>query len=421
MSLKSKASRGFAWSGLILVTVLAAACGQATSGSSVAPSGSKPISIPTSFSILPGVPTFGENPTQGLFQVHGCNPSVAFHPGQASDVTTPSAGPVKSDQLIQVNSRFLFLKDVSGMGGDWSAGNVILDLSSGQISHLTVWPDDGARIYANMTDAFFVSSGSIYEVNFGTGASTLVSTGGQSWGSTGKLGVKGWSAQTRVFVDGNLNLYATDYQSLDKGKNVGMASEYLFQNGEWIENSGADETFFSTMPNLIAGEIPGALLINDRWILSDSSNSKMYEVHLDANTITLYPYDFSQWSDGEAIYTKTLSRNMAFTTFLGTNDTIQDGVMTDGQSILRFSSNSAGVVSMDEIAVPESIPVESSVHGQPSSAAHPGSVTNWNYLNGDLYYLNPDDQAVYCWDLDPNDSPVAAPWASGLNLSFLFK
>jgi hypothetical protein len=104
--------------------------------------------------------------------------------------------------------------------------------------------------------------------------------------------------------------------------------------------------------------------------------------------------------------TFALSHSITDSTFVGVNNSIQNGMITDGQSIIRILS-SGGTLSAEEIAVPASVVRDNSIRYQGYTNYWPAAgITNWNYFRGDLYYLDPADNLIYFWDLDPTHAPM---------------
>lgn len=331
---------------------------------------------------------------------------------------------VAAQNVIHVNSRYVFIKGL-GKSSSSSHKNKILDLNDGSLVPLDKWPDNSAKVTSNDTYAFFVSSGSIYAVELSSGKSTLISSQVNMWqydlSGYNNSQTSAWARDSWIFVDSNSNVYGVYYMSLNNGYNMGYGAKYSFASGRWSEDVTFNQTFFPNMPYGASSQLPGCLLMNSSWTVVDRSNGEVYLVEMTGSVLKVKSYDVSTWSSGSVLLSFNLSHSITDSTFLGVDNSIQNGIITDGQSIIKLSSDS-GALSAEEISVPGSITVDNYINS-PSGYVEQwpsAGVTNWNYIQGSLFYYNDSDQSAYLWDLNPVHSPISLgnlPWMKFKNLN----
>lgn len=318
---------------------------------------------------------------------------------------------VAAEFVLPVNDRYVFVKNIGKKGHRGSDRHAILDLKSGKHVRLNSWPENPARIASSATTAYYVSNHCIVAVDLAKGKTETVSCRTKQWhpdqfGYSDNIET-GWTARTWLYVDPSSNLFAIDYYSLSNGTYAqGIAGKFSNQNGQWIEDVQFHNAFPS-MPYGLSNQIPGSLLVNSTWLIADAKSAGLYLVEFSGSSMSLRPYDLNSWSAGSPIATFNLTHPMTNTTFLGLNNYIQDSLITDGQSIIRIKSN-LGVLSIEEIAVPSSIPVETASGVRKQGYVQywsRGTVTNWNYLQDNLYFFNSVNGLTYSWDLNPFHSP----------------
>lgn len=330
---------------------------------------------------------------------------------------------ILAQTVLHIGSRYVFIKGFGKSHQPDVRSNIILDLSNGKVVPLEQWPSYPNKVVVNSTHAFFVSDGSIFAVNLANGSAELVSSSGPYWenSSSGyKMSYRFWG-DPWVYVDSSSNVYAVEYHSLSNGNlNIGGGGKYLYSGGHWIEDTHANQTFFPSMDYSISNAIPGSLLAGNYWMIVDEETGALYQLHTYNSTAELRSYNLDTWSVGQIIQSIQLPESTDLTTYIGINNSINNGFITNGHSILRFKSN-AGVLSAEVIPVYSGIPVMNyilSPGGYTNYWAH-GAVANWKYAQGSLIYYNPSNEKIYLWDLDVNHAPIklgSLPW-----INFPFK
>jgi hypothetical protein len=349
--------------------------------------------------------------------------SMAILDPSLTSITDNNGNIVKITDMVQVNSNYAIIAGLTEVEGNTTPEDVILDLTTGDVTILDNSPDSLHRAYANSTDVFYTSSGSIYEVNLSTGNATIVSSNSPFWGwhqnytVFDNSDISEWHNQCWIYVDENSNLYAISCELIVEGKPIGMAEKFSKIGGTWVRDEILGQTFFPTMPASSVDEIPGSSLIMKNWIIIDQETSKLYRISIDKSNFNVYAYNIETWSNKSLAASIVLSHSISDTTYLGYNDTIQSSIITDGQSIITLTSDE-GNITVTEIPNNYPIPYTNTV-GTPGIDASPfpkGGVTNWKYLNASIYYLDPSDNNIYSWKL--TGDPVLV--TDSMNINFIY-
>lgn len=318
-----------------------------------------------------------------------------------TDVTTESGETVTVTSAVQVNSRYIFLHNLTTTDMETTTQDYILDITTGNTVSLPFWPSNTKKIASNADHAFFVSGGTIYDITLATGDAVAISSSCLYWTFNPTDGYKStpgssWGSSGIIYISASNQLYLVQVDNISSGCCQGRGARFTYSNGTWSEDTDFNSTYFKSCPSSFPDQVPGCSLAMTQWILANQDNSALYHIVFSGTTVNVYNYNMDTFSNGTLVYTGTVSTSLLQTTYMGYNDSIQGSIMTNGSIILKFGSS--GFV---ETIVPSDIPATNSIilTGGYVSQYGAGAVTNWNILDDVLYFLDPADSKVYKWDM----------------------
>ena len=374
--------------------------------------------------------TFATSSANSLLQITDSPPTRALNrlasaTSQAYQVLDSTGNSVSVSSAVQVTANYVLFGGMKDSSSTSVEENVCLDTNTGLVVPLEKWPDNLGRIYATASTAFYVSGGAIYETDLSTGSAILVSAQGDYWQYTlsgySNDTQTSWPSRTWIYVDPSSMLYAVNVDNFNNGYTQGMGARFIRTADSWVLDESFSQAFLPSMPAYVADEIPGSTLVNSRWLITDQTTSKLYETEMSGSNFSVYEYDLASWSAGSLGCTLVLSSPMSGATFLGFNNTIQNSILSDRYQILRISS-SAGVLTVKQIAVPNTVPATSSINWPGGYVQYwpNGAVTNWKFLDGQILFLDPTTLEIHTWNLDPLSLPSSTPIGKRDDLKFLY-